>query len=134
VLEIPGDNKKLTRQALDWIEECRQSQASRAAYCRAINTIVETGRNSGPKSLLNLMPSVLDRFASHLFSPTELQFTIDYENPYPKNILEYGKVGARLLSRQWERSNTDMTFARGVFEAGKYGACILKQWVQQEGE
>lgn len=134
MLELPSDNKKLTRQALDWIEECRQSQASRAAYCRDINTIVETGRNSGPKSLLNLMPSVLDRFASHLFSPTELQFAIDYENPYPKNILEWGKVGSRLLSRQWERSNTDMTFARGVFEAGKYGACVLKQWVQQEGE
>lgn len=134
MLDIPSDNKKLTRQALDWIEECRQSQASRTAYCRSVNQTVETGRNSGPKALLNLLPFLLDRFASHLFSPTELQFTIDYENVYPKNILEFAKVGARLLSRHWERSNTDMTFARGVYEAGKYGACILKQWVQEEGE
>lgn len=134
MLEISGDNKKLTRQALDWIEECRQSQASRTAYCRSVNQIVETGRNTGPKALLNLLPFLLDRFASHLFSPTELQFTIDYENIYPKNVLEFAKVGARLLSRHWERSNTDMTFSRGVYEAGKYGACILKQWPQEEGE
>lgn len=134
MLEIPSDNKKLTRQALDWIEECRQSQASRTAYCRTINQITETGRNTGPKALINLLPFLLDRFSAHLFSPTELQFTIDYENIYAKNILEWGKVGARLLSRDWERSNTDTAFARGVYEAGKYGACVFKQWVQQEGE
>lgn len=133
MIPLATDQKKLVAQALDLIEACRTSQGIRAAYCRQLNAIAETGRQDGTRSLLNKLYNHLDRLASHLYSPTDLRFTIDYENPYPKNILDRGSSAAKILTRDWERSNTDMIFGRGVFESLKYGSTILKQWVQQEG-
>jgi hypothetical protein len=127
------DKKKLTKIALDLIETCRQSQSIRAGYYRVINQILESGKQDGGKSLINLMYRHVDRFAAHLFSPTDLRFIIDFENEYPTNVLDRGKVVARSLTRTWERNNTDMTFGQGVAESGKYGACVLKQWVLTEG-
>src|SRR5213076_1589743 len=98
-----------------------------------MNAIAETGRYDGTKSLINLMYNHLSRTASHLFSPVELRFTMDFELPYQKSTYEQAEVAAKAVTRQWDRTNTDMLFGRGVFEALKYGASLLKQWVQQEG-
>lgn len=105
----------------------------RASYCRQLSSIIETGKQDGTRSLINKLYNHVDRLSAHLFSPTDLRFTVDFENPYPKNILDRGHSAAKVLTREWERTNTDMTFARGVFESLKYGACFLKQWPQQDG-
>ena len=133
MIDLPSDKRKLLKVALDLVEACSSSRGNRAAYCRQINAMVETGRQDGSRSLINMLHFHLDRLASHIFSPTDLRFTIDFENVYPKNILERGEVAAQILTRSWERNNIDMTFARGVFESAKYGAALLKQWVQMEG-
>lgn len=133
MIALPSEKKKLLKEALDLIEACRSSSGVRAAYCRQLNSIIETGKQDGTRSLINKLYNHIDRLASHLFSPTDLRFTIDFENPYPKNVLDRGHAAAKVLTRDWERSNTDMTFARGVFESLKYGACFLKQWPQEEG-
>lgn len=132
MMRVPSDKKKLLQFANDLVEKCMASAQSRAAYYRMLNQVTESGRTDGTKSLINMTYNHLSRTAAHLFSPTELRFTIDYENHYPANQLERAKVAARLLTRDFERSNTDMMFGQGVFEALKYGGAILKQWVQQE--
>jgi hypothetical protein len=134
MIPLYDDKKKLLAQCLELIEACRVSCGNRSAYARQLNSIIETGKQDGTKSLLNMLYRQVDRTASHLFSPTELRFTIDFENPYAKNILEMGHTAAKILTRDWERHNTDMTFSRGVFESLKFGACILKQWVEEEGK
>lgn len=133
MIDVPGDKKGKIRLANELIEQCNVSQGKRASHARMIHMIVETGRQDGTRSSINLMQNHVDRVASHFFSPVDLQFTIDFENNYDKNTLERAKVAARILTREWERTNTDMVFGRGVFEATKYGACLLKQFVQMEG-
>lgn len=133
MLEIPHGKNRIVKFANDLIEECRTSSAQRAAQCRKINSMVETGRQDGVRSKINLMRNLLERYASHLFSPTDLRFTIDFENDYPRNILDRGAVVGRILTRDWERNNTDMVFGQGVQDGAKYGSVILKQWVQNEG-
>lgn len=130
---IPEDRAKLLKFALDQIERCRATAGIRAAYYRQLFIASETGREDGTRSLANLLYAYLDKLAPHLFSPTELKFTVDFENIYPKNIEERGQRVAKLLTRDWERNNTDMKFSRGVFESLRYGATFLKQWVQEEG-
>jgi hypothetical protein len=130
---LPTSEREIRKIALDLIEECRHTAGIRASYARVINQIIETGKQDGGKSLMNLLYMHMDRFAAHLYSPTDLRFVIDFENEYPEAILDRGKVAARLLTRTWERNNTDIVFGTGVFEAGKYGACVLKQWVTQDG-
>jgi hypothetical protein len=132
-VELPADNRQLVREALKIIETCRSDSAARAAYYRALNQVIETGRSDGARSMLNLLYRMVDRLSSLLFSPTEIRFAMDFENEYDDQILQRGMVASRLVARSWERSNTDILFAQGVFESLKYGAAILKQTVKQEG-
>lgn len=132
-LDLPTDHKRLVPAALEIINQCRASVGMRSAACRQIHTIVEAGRTTGERAIINKLGGHLDRLASHLFSPTELAFSMDAETPYDEMTLDRMKVAARLLTRQWERNNTDMRFGQGVYEALKYGACFLKQWPQEEG-
>jgi len=134
MLRVPTKQEELIPFANDLIATCRVSVNTRAAYCRLMNAIAETGRYDGTKSLINLLYRHLTRTAAHLFSPVELKFALDFERPKPKRFLEMGQAAAHSLTRAWERNNTDIQFGRGVFESLKYGACIQKQWVQMEGE
>lgn len=130
---VPDKEKEIISFANDLIEKCRVSVSMRAAYYRLLNSITETGRYDGMKSLINLMHSHLDRTAAHLFSPVELKFTIDFERPQPKEkLLQAAEVG-KMLTRSWERTNTDTMFAQGVFEALKYGAAFGKYWPEASG-
>ena len=131
---VPTDHKKLLAVANDWVEQCRISVGMRAAYYRTMNALAETGRYDGTKALINMLHKALDETASHLFSPVELKFSMDFERPYPKEMYERGQEAAKGLTRIWERNSTDLMFAQGVFESLKYGAAILKQWVQLEGK
>lgn len=132
--ELPKDRTKLIRVALDLVERCRASAGQRSAYYRALHQLVETGKNGDGKSLLNMCYAELDRTASHLFSPTDLRFDIDFEYEHPSAVQDRGRIAARHVTRIWERTNADTLFAQGVFESLKYGACIFKQWVETDGE
>ena len=134
MIELPKDNVALLSVANELIEQCRVSVGMRSAYYRLMNAIAETGRYDGSKSLMNMLYNHLTRTAAHLFSPVELKFSVDYDRPYAKKELDRAQEVGKLLSRNWERSNIDFVFGRGVFEGLKYGAAILKQWPQAEGE
>lgn len=131
--DLPTNRKDLVRACLDIIEQCRTSSGQRAAYCRQINAMIETGRQDGTRSLVNKLFAHCDRLASHLFSPERLKLTMEFENEYPKEILLRGERAARLITRTWEKSNLDLTFAQGVFEAVKFGTVLMKQWVEYQG-
>ena len=133
MIEIPTDTKELVPFASELIQTCTVSQGMRAAYYRILNTIAETGSYDGTKSLINMMNSHLERVASNLFSPVELKFAMDYDNTYVPEIIKKGEVIAKHLTRQWEVTSTDQLFAQGVFEGGKYGVCLFKQWPQNVG-
>lgn len=126
-MRLPTTQKKLVSESLDIIKDCQSSQNQRAAAYKQYGQWCETGRASGGLALANLLYSHIDRLASHLFSPSELRFAIDFENLYPKEWLEKGAVAARVVSREWERKNIDMLFGHGVKQALTYASCILKQ-------
>lgn len=135
MLQIPSSKLRLVNWVNDLIEQCRASVGTRTNYYRSVATIVQTGTDDAQtRSRTNLMYHHLRRAEAHLFSPIQLQFVIDFEREYPKSILERGQAVGRVLTRDWERNNTDQIFGQGVFEALKYGGCLLKQWVEEEGE
>lgn len=135
MIPVPANDKTATLDLAHMlIEQCRGSVGVRTAYYRLLNLITETGRYDNSKSLINMMFRHLDRTAAHLFSPIELKFSVDFERPQPKFEMDRAQVVGKSLTRTWERNNIDTTFHRGVFESVKYGAAILKQWPQDEGE
>ena len=131
---IPTSERRLISQVNEWIEQCRISVGARGSYYRLLNSIAETGRYDGQKSLINTLNKQLERVAANLYSPTSLKFDIDFEHPHPAEMYNQAREVAKVLTRQWDRSNTDILFGRGTFEALKYGAAILKQWPSTEGE
>jgi len=134
MLTVPTDERELIDFSNELVEQCRVSAGMRANYCRLMNMIAETGRYDNSKSLLNMLYMHLSRKAEHIFSPVELKFTLDFDRNYPKDIYEKAQVVGKQITRHWDKTNTDFLFGEGVFEALKYGSCILKQWVQSEGE
>jgi hypothetical protein len=125
---LPDDDQGIIRIAHELIDICRSNVGQRSATYRAYHDFVEAGRFDNTKSMCNLMFALLDRRAAMLYSPTDIRFSLDFENDYDKITKERGRVVTRLLGRSWERTNTDTQFAQGVFESLKYGASILKQW------
>lgn len=124
---LPQSTKDLIEFAKKRIEDCRVSQGQRASAYRQYGQWLETGRAAGGLALCNVLYGHVDRLASHLFSPSELRFAIDYESHQPREWLDKGAVAARLVSRQWEARDIDLLFGHGVKEALGYGWCGLKQ-------
>ena len=133
MIPVPSNKVELLAFAKQMIEDCRVSVSSRSTLYRQLNVLAETGRYDGSKALINLLNNHLTRCSDYLFSPVELAFAIDFGRPKRKLDYDRAKNVAKELTRTWDRNNTDMTFGRGVKEALKYGAAILKQWVQFEG-
>jgi hypothetical protein len=134
MLPIPHQETALIRFTNECIDQCMSSSRARAAECRLINAIVETGRTDGSKSKMNMLYNHADRLTAYLYSPTDLRFTLDFENDYPETIYQQAAVVARGLTRDWERNNIDIEFGTGVFEALKYGSSVLKQWVELDDD
>src|SRR5438132_10400405 len=133
MIPIPTSEKDIIPFTNDLIETCRISQGVRAAYYRLLNTIAETGTADGTKSLINTMNYHLERTAAHLYSPIELKFSCDFDNDYETHVIKRGQVAAKHLTRQWEKTSTDIMFGHAVFESLKYGLVALKQWPKTEG-
>ncbi len=125
---LPSGGQALINAAQRLIDDCRATVGQRAAYYHELARISEAGREDGTRSQINMLYRHLDRVASHLFSPTELQFAVDFDEDYSQDIMLRGNRAARLLTRKWTRANTDMVYGIGVFEALRYGAVFLKQW------
>ena len=134
MIELPTDKLELISFSNDLIEKCRVSVGMRSAYYRLLSAIYETGRYDGSKSLINTLPSHVTRLAAHLYSPVELKFSVDFENPYPQTELDRGKQAGKILSREWGKDavSADVLWGRGVVDALKYGNAFLKQWTETE--
>jgi hypothetical protein len=125
--------KNLTTQALDLIDQCNNTRAQRASAYRHYGMWIESGQArqspGGPANYLalaNMLYSHVDRLAAHLFSPSDLHFGIDFENHYPKPMLDRASVAARVLSREWDSNDIDLDFGHAVKEALYYGSSIPK--------
>jgi hypothetical protein len=125
--------EELTKQTLDIIEICRASQGQRTAAYRSYGNWCETGQAAGGLALTNMLQSHLQRLASHLLSPPDMRFAIDFEYHYGKEMLDRASMVARAVTREWERKNIDLLFGRGVYEALKYGCCLLKNLNKENG-
>jgi len=131
--KLPDDERGVIQVARDLIEICDHGKGQRLEYYRFLNMVTESGRTDGTKSLLSLCYTVLDRLASHLFSPTDIRFSMDFENPYDKETEARAARVARLVGHSWDVTDTDVLFAKGVFESLKYGLMTLKQTVHAVG-
>ena len=130
-MNIPENEKELIDLCKKLVEKCRVSATSRAEACRNYAGWKENGTLERERATANMLYGHINKVASHLMSPTDMRFTIDTENDHPKEIMDRCKVAARVLSREWERQDIDITFSQGVDEALTYG-CVLPKLLIRE--
>src|SRR5271167_333405 len=130
-LALPTNSAKLVARAAEIVAECRNSIGARTSRYREIDAVVQSGRTDGIRALINMLNFHIDRTAAHIFSPSYLHFTMDTDFEYPELDLLKMMQGAKVLTRNWQKNNTDILFAQGVRPALKYGSCLLKQWVER---
>ncbi len=123
---IPDDKGKVVKLAQEQIEICGVSAGNRGAAYQSYAQYIETGRSSGGLSLANTLFAHVDRLASHLFSPVDARFTIDFENLYPKNVLLQAEMAARIVTRGFGRRGLDTLMSDAVFQSLSFGASIIK--------
>lgn len=131
---IPDKQEDLKKKAREWIDSCLHSLGNRQSRCRQLRQWLETGTADGTASLHNRLYAHTDRLQAYLFSPSDLRFSIDYENYYPKTMLLQAEMAARVLTREWERHNIDIMFGDGVKVALDYGTCIIKALARKDDE
>lgn len=123
---LPDSERDLTRLAEQTIEKCRVSMATRTQIAQKYSRWMENGTDAREPATANLLYGHIDRLASHLMSPTDLRFIIDFENEQPAEMVARGAVAARVLTREWERQNLDVIIAQAVGVALTYGCAIPK--------
>ena len=126
-MRLPADKKKLATKITNVIGDCRISQDTRLTLYRSLRQWKLTGSPDGNAAIYNKLGTHIARTSGYLFSPVDLRFNIEFENDYSKNILMQSEVGARYLTKQFEKRDMDIRFSQGVEEALTYGACLFKQ-------
>ena len=125
-MRIPGDNKKLTSFVDNLTTDCRVSCTDRATQARILRQWKLTGSEDGNSAIYNRLETHVGRKAAYLFSPVDLRFQLEFENDYPKEVLQQSVVGARYLTKQVEKQDLDIMFGQAVEEGLTYGASIIK--------
>ena len=100
---LPSSKKDLIAKAIDIKETCRASASQRAALARVQNMWIQTGQNTGQRALINTLYAHNDRLTSHLFSPSELRFTMALTHEEIANMAGTSRETVTRLLNQFRR-------------------------------
>lgn len=124
-MKLPS--RKIGDWAYDIIEECSVSRQQRAAECAYWRNYYYVGSDEDEDpALYNRIFGHIDRLASYLFSPADVRFNIEFDSTIGKAYLERAQVAARYLSREFHRSDVDLSFAAANELALIKGCAIQK--------
>lgn len=132
---IPASIKDRTVLAQHLLEDCHVGRGSREVSYKNYGQWLERGWASddgqGGLALANVLFSHDDRVAAHLFSPSDLRFTMAFERRYKKYWIERANAAARGMTEEWHNKSIDLLFGHGVKVAVDYGACIIRQQAER---
>lgn len=123
---LPYDRRKFLNVALDMIDTCRISCDARAEQAKSLKRWRYAGSPSGDAAIYNRLQPHCDRLAGYLFSPSNLRFDIEFENGYPREILDQAAAVARVLTRTFSRRDIDMQCSEAVDISLTYGTAVIK--------
>ncbi|HEV2225092.1 MAG TPA: hypothetical protein VGR84_19020 [Candidatus Acidoferrales bacterium] len=135
---IPDSIKERLKLAERLKEDCDAGRGMRSTSYKNYGQWLERGWASddgqGGMALANVLFSHNDRVAAHLFSPSDLRFTMAFDRRYKKDWIERGTVASRAITEDWHNKSTDLLFGHGVKVAVDYGACLMRQMAGRDEE
>ena len=125
-MRIPDDEKKFRAWVTDLIDTCRVTASARGSEARELRKWRHDGSDDGDPTIYNFLDSHIDRLTSYLYSPSDLRFMLEFTDRMPADMLQKAMVTSRVLSREFERRDIDMTFATAVDQGLTYGSSFVK--------
>jgi hypothetical protein len=126
-MKLPDTKKALADEAVNIAKQCLADQQDRMdQYVRWRNYVYTGSSDASKPSILNKVGTHIDRLSSHLFSPSEARFLVEFGVAAAKEWQNREYFISRLLSDEFHGCDADLIFGEGVFWALAYGACLTK--------
>jgi hypothetical protein len=126
-LKLPSDSDRLADWADEIINHCYVSREERRDTVKTNKAYYYTGSNNGMGVPYNKVFPHIDRLAAMLFSPSDVRFTIEFDETEPEAVHAMGRAAARRLNREFHACGIDLSFSQGVDVGLVEGCCLLKQ-------
>lgn len=123
---LPENRDKLAVKATEWKDQCRDTSSRRLSQAHSLRQWYLTGSNDGSMAIYNKLIEHIPRISAYVYSAQDLEFQADFEALYPKLVYQQGDVGARVLTREWDRRDIDINYGHGVTESFVYGSALMK--------
>lgn len=122
-MELP--KRDIGPWAKDLIDQCLVSRPQRSSQCKMWRDYYFNGSNSG-QAIYNNMYNHIERLASYLFSPADVQFALNFDRGARKELLDRALIGAKYLTSEYHVSMLDTAFAQSVKWGLIKGTTLLK--------
>lgn len=114
-MRIPKNEKDLIPFVKDLIHDCAVSRSSRLTAYRKYRALYYQGTTvQGQRVIYNRCYPHIHRLSSYLFSPSDVRFSIKYENVYDPSWFAKAERAAKALTFETHTANIDESFAEAV--------------------
>lgn len=118
-----------TRDIGPWAEDiaaqCLVSRPQRASQCRRWRDYYFNGSSDG-QATYNNMYNHIERLASYLFSPADVQFVLSFDRNARKELYSRALVASKYLSSEYHDNSVDTAFSQAVKWALIKGTTVVK--------
>lgn len=126
-LKVPQSAKELVPWAQELIHDCQASVKKRAQAGATWRSWYLLGSDSGVPATYNKCRTHIERLSSYLYSPVDVQFSIEVERSVAETWKEELAIAASTLSRDFHRRATDVVFGEAVVWGLVKGCSFIKQ-------
>lgn len=124
-MHIPK-GKDLSDFVRELVDECLVSRPDRLTSYNRFRDIYYTGSDSDQPSKRNRCFSHVDKLSSYLFSPSDVHFSIDFEDNTDAKWASITSSASNYLNRQFSRRDCDVKFAQANEWSLVKGCCLVK--------
>lgn len=110
----------------DLIEECLVSRENRRAAGRRWKQLYYTGSMSATPSKNNRCYSHVDKLTSYLFSPSDVHFTVEFDEDFRATWQDKKDRASRYVNDSFRRSGAGRIFGKAVEASLVEGCAIVK--------
>lgn len=130
---IPQRTKDLVPFAQELIRDCEASRQSRMQAGATWRSWWLLGSDTGIPARYNKCRTHIARLASYLYSPVDLQFSIEVEKSQHEQWKSELPIASSTLSREFHRRGLDISFGDAVEWSLVKGSCYVKQVWGEDG-
>src|SRR5262249_49435513 len=111
-MKIPQTRDKLLPFCQEIIEQCETSRKDRVSAAATWTKWFRVGSAQEVPETYNKIGPHVDAVSTSLYSPIDVQFSIEFDRSAGDDVTKMGDIGASILSRDFHRRGCDTAFGQ----------------------